>query len=259
MDWLNDKKNQPIIAAVLAVVILGAAVAVYFLYFKGDSAPPPSDGAAMPDATSPAPGSGAPGDFGQTATMPGESTTPASAPATPQPAATAAAGSDISEPMERWRPDPFLPPGYRPPKTGGIKLKAHIRDLPTFKIPMPTDVVFKKPPKPDYPQPARRMAGLILGDKVYAIIESGGKNQVVQPGDMLEDRLASVFKIEKDRVILRTIDEKPRYLVVRMSQGVRTQDVTATSTTSPRYPRPGPMPGPGAFPGGPGEGLPAPN
>ncbi len=256
MDWLKDKKNQPIVAAILAVVILGAAAAMYFLYFKGDSAPVPSDqgtettfdpNAPQPtaDGTTPTPGT----EMGQ----PTPDATGAAA-TTTQPAANTGQATASATPMEPWRADPFLPPGYKPDSgKGAPKIKPHI-PLPPVKIPIP-GIDTKPPPKPDLPQPVRRMAGLILGDKVYAIIEAGGKNQVVQPGDRLEDGLASVFKIEKDRVILKTADEKPRYLVVRMSQGVRTVDASSGQPMSPMPNRPR---RPGGFPGGPGEGLPGP-
>lgn len=226
MDWLKDKKNQPYIAAGLAVVVLGVLVLMYFQYFKQPSAPetpPPAESTA---------------NAGFDAGMPGQPPSPEAATGTtgtttsPQQQQPAATGT--AKPMEAWRPDPFLPPDYKPPKRGKqIRVKQHIRDLPTFDLRLGAPPE-PPAPQPELPQPVRRMAGLILGDKVYAIIEQDGKNQVVQPGDMLEDRLATVFRIEKDRVILRTMDKQPRYITVRMSQGVRTETAASPGASSPR-------------------------
>lgn len=257
MDWLKDKKNQPIVAGIAAVVILGVGALMYFTFFKAPPATP-----ATPPATTGDP-MAQPGmdPMAQPGADPMAAGTPpadpnaaagGAAPAGAQPGTGAGKTETAAVPMEAWRTDPFLPPGYKPPKTGAVKLKQPIRDLPMFKIPLPPP----PPPPEDIPplaQPVRRMAGLILGDKVYAIVETGGKNQVVQPGDMLEDRLAMVDRIEKDRVILRTVDKKPRYLVVRMSQGVRTETAATPSGPSNRYPRPGGPRPPGGMPEAPGE------
>ncbi len=224
MDWLKDKKNQPYIAAGLTVVLLGIGALIYFQYFKQPSTPPETTATTEPTAATEF-NAGMPGQL----PSPEPATETAASPQQQQPVANGTA-----KPMEAWRPDPFLPPDYKPPKRGRqIRIKQHIRDLPTFDLKLVT------PPEPtaqqsELPQPVRRMAGLILGDRVYAIIEQGGKNQVVQPGDMLEDRLATVFRIEKDRVILRTMDKQPRYITVRMSQGVRTETAASPGVSMPR-------------------------
>ena len=70
---------------------------------------------------------------------------------------------------------------------------------------------------PEPAQPARRMAGLLLNDRVYAMIETGDKTEIVQPGQTLEDGLASVVRIEKDKVVLKTTSTPARYLLVRMA------------------------------------------
>jgi hypothetical protein len=247
MDWLKDKKNQPIVAAGLALFIVIMGVVLYMFVFKGSG----SSEAPTSDASSPADTS-TPTGFDTGMPAPDASATGGTAPA--QPAAATGSKQVAAKPMEAWRADPFLPPGYKPPRPGGPKPKPHIRDLPVFKIPIPGAIARDRVEQPDTPQPLRRMAGLVLGDRVYAIIESGGKSQVVQPGDMLEDRLASVYKIEKDGVILKTVDPHPRYITVRMSQGVRTTASAESSGSSPSG-RPG---RPGRFPGGPTMGPPGP-
>lgn len=251
MDWLNDPKNRPIVAGGLAALIVVMGVVMYFLYFKkpGGSTPPPAD--AQATTTGDPTGMSVPGD--PMATAGGQ---PQDAAAEAQPAETQTVATS---PMEAWRTDPFLPLGYKPPKPGDPKLVPPIRDLPMPRVTNWRDARNDAGPQRDLPQPARRMAGILVNDRVYAILETNGKSEIVQPGDTLEDRLAVVERIERDRVVLKTKDEKPRYLVVRMAASVRTDINPASSPTSP-------MPGgpvmPGTRPGGPmpmpGPGMPAP-
>lgn len=117
--------------------------------------------------------------------------------------------------MEAWRSDPFLPVGYKAPK------KRVVRKLPIADFPFPTVLLPKtdiqKTEYQEAQQPVRRMAGLLLNKRVYAIIETNGSTEIVQPGQQLKDHLAVVEKIEQDKVILKTTDKKPRYIVVRMA------------------------------------------
>jgi hypothetical protein len=227
MDWLKDKKNQPIVAIVAAVVIVGA---LFFMLrpmlFGGNASR--SAPAAAPNAGMPMAGpdmSGAP-------MPPGMPSTPAqvtnAAPVQPMQTAQVSAGTT---PMEPWRADPFLPVGYKPLKKGPAR-KLPIVDFPFPRIPLPPkeriqDMV------PDAVQPSRRMAGLLLNNRVYAIIESNGSSEIVQPGDTLKDRLAIVEKIEQDKVVLKTTDKRPRYIVVRMAASPRT-DLNVGVDASPR-------------------------
>jgi len=123
--------------------------------------------------------------------------------------------------METWRGDPFLPIGYKARKKL-IRVTAPIRDFPFITLPGVSVATKVKREKPEIQQPPRRMAGILLNDRVYAIIESNGGSEVVQPGDYLKDRLAMVQKIEPDKVVLKTVDEKPRYITVRMAASAHT-------------------------------------
>ncbi len=274
MDWLKDPKNQPKAAAILAGVIVVAAVLMYFLYFRQPaaetaSAPPP----AAETAGAPPPG-GTPGvDLGggvdsglqPTGSPPGTAQpggfTPGGAPSgspAPQPQAQQVAQGGSSRPMEAWRSDPFLPLDYKPPRSGP-KPKPKIADFPFINLggtlPPPP------PPPADTPQPPRRMAGVLVGSKIYAIIETNGESEIVQPGDTLKDRLAVVERIERDRVVLKTKDPKPKYIVVRMAaspkqptSGVGAPTAPGGGRSRPPGPYPGPYPGgaPGGRPGRPG-------
>jgi hypothetical protein len=145
--------------------------------------------------------------------------------------------------METWRADPFLPIGYKPPPKAKVQPKPRIADFPFMKIPVKitTAGVGKKVDKPEIPQPSRRMAGILLDDRIYAIIETNGVSQVVQPGDYTTDRLALVERIEPDKVVLKTVDDKPRYITVKMASSPVTQQLdTGASPGAPPAPLPSP-------------------
>lgn len=244
MDWLKDKKNQPIIAVVLAVIIFGVLFFVLRPIIFGNKsedtasqtasdtmAQPNADpNMANPSATPATPGAPA------APAAPGAATTPATASQSTQ-TAQASAGAT---PMEPWRSDPFQPVGYKPPK------KRVVRKLPIVDFPFPPILLPKEEHETvvyqETPQPVRRMAGLLLNKRVYAIIETNGTSEVVQPGQVLKDHLARVEKIEQDKVILKTTDKKPRYIVVRMASSPRT-DIGAGASTPSTPGSPGmPMP-----------------
>lgn len=234
MEWLKDKKNQPVVAAILAVVIVGAGVVVYLTMFRGPGGEEAAE--APPAETAVAPGEMMPGT---TPEMSGTATTTAT---TPAPSQAAAKDQSVSAtPMETWRSDPFLPIGYKPPKVGP-KPKPRITDFPFIKLPvkLPGDGG-KKKEIPEPPQPIRRMAGVLLNNRVYAIIETNGLSEIVQPGDTLSDRLAKVERIEPDKVILKTTAEKPRYLTVRMAASPKAATPSLTSPDVGPGPGPGPM------------------
>jgi len=147
--------------------------------------------------------------------------------------------------METWRNDPFQPIGYKkPPK---VKQNPPIRDFPFEKIDLPGIHIGqngKNKEIPELPQPPRRMAGILLNQRVYAIIETNGVSDVVQPGDMLKDHLASVERIEPDKIILKTVDKKPRYITVKMAASPHVDNSSAASAGAPLGMAPYPQPGP---------------
>lgn len=226
MDWLNDKKNRPIVVVILSVIIVGALVGSWMMFkpasdtsagMTGDpvNGPVSTDPNALPVATTPDPNAAA----GTSAPVTG---------ATGAPAATAPAQGGVqvaAVPMESWRGDPFLPVGYKPIRKPTVKPKPRIYDLPLgalFPPPVMDRDKWKKFTEVEQPQPARRMAGLLLNDRVFAIIESNGSSEIVQPGDVLRDGLAVVEKIERDKVILKTRDKPSRYLTVGMAAAAKT-------------------------------------
>lgn len=245
MEWLKDPKNQPIVAAIAAVVILTAGFCAYWFGMRTPPSPAPAaDQAQVQQDAAPVDG-GAPVD---PAADPGASPEPPAPEGAPAPEAAPAAQPEqvqvaSLQPMETWRADPFQPIGYKQPAK--IKPpKPRIMDFPFMKIPIKFPVgggKGEKWEKPEQPQPSRRMAGLLLNDRVYAIIEANGVSQVVQPGDYTTDRLALVERIESDKVILKTTDEKPRYITVKMAAAPTVQ--SAESSSSPETYAPPPTPG----------------
>lgn len=228
MDWLKDKKNQPIVIGLFAVILVAVGVFLYMQMAGGGSA----DSSVSTDSSA---------STTPSQPTPTPTTTSASAPATTNAAQPAAAGAQVAgiQPLESWRKDPFEPIGYKRP-VRMRKAPAPIYDLPIPDMPR---WVPNPPEKKEYtenPQPIRRMAGLLLNGRVYAIIETNGTTETVQPGDMLNDRLARVDRIERDKVILKTTDRKPRYITVRMTGAAHQDSGTGVSTgVTPTMPSPG--------------------
>jgi len=273
MDWLNDKKNQPIVIGAFVLIIIVAGYVVYKTNFSGGGSSPSASQSAPATSypTMPGPGgTGAPPGGGPPNTAPYPTASPAtpaptatqpavapSANPSPQPGAAAArpaAGMMAKAmPMESYRTDPFLPIGYRPPPHQPKPIP-HLDDLPIpyGDRPMPGPPGGGKVQKVEYAaQPMRRMAGLLRSGRIYAILETNGTSEVVQPGDRLNDGMATVDRIESDKVILKTTDKTPRYITVRMA-GASHVDTSAPAGTPGTGMPPG-MP-PGAYP--PGGGMP---
>lgn len=265
MEWLKDKKNQPIVIAIASVVIVGVLVFVYFSYIKAPSTPDqsaatPGVTAGAPPAVDPStlpPGSAPPA--AAPAASPAAPGTPAAAPAAATATATAgvapAAGKNAQvasiTPMETWRGDPFLPIGYKAKKVAHVT--APIRDFPFMTLPGVSISRTLKREKPEIQQPSRRMAGILQNDRIYAIIESNGESHVYQPGDYtIPDRLAMVQRIEPDKVVLKTVDDKPRYITVRMAASAHTSNAaapTVTNSAPSNYPQMRPRGGGAVAPG----------
>lgn len=243
MEWLKDKKNQPIIAAIASVVIVAVIVVLWLFVFKGPSDEEAADtaGTGM-EAVSNTP----PGMTPDPSALPPAATGTAPAASTAPPATS---GQVAAAPMESWRNDPFMPLNYKPPTTRRVRARAPIVDLPLGALFPPAVRKSAAISLPEPPQPPRRMAGLLLNGRIFAIIESNGKSEIVQPGDTLSDRLAVVEKIERDRVILKTTSEHPRYIVVRMAAAPSIPGSAAPSTNTPGGPgsMPGSRPGPNRY------------
>ena len=177
---------------------------------------------SMPGMATGGTGAMMPGMTGSTASQ--AAPTPAAAPA------VTTAAIKIN-PVEKSRPDPFAPFNVSIKQVSFKANQARLKEklsLLKARIDFPIPRIFaagekKKVASQPYepPQPARRMAGILLNSRIFAILETNGKYEIVQPGDVLADRLATVERVERDRVILRTTSAKKRQIVVRMAAGNR--------------------------------------
>lgn len=187
------KKETQIALAVAVVVLVVVAIALLFVFTGGGgsdtaqqppSAPPDirDDGLGQP--MPPAPMGG-----GMTAPPP---TTMAAQPQTARPPFTPRRDpfAPLPEEVEAMQADAFNPSRYfvlaSPPKPPRVEL-----------------------PEPFEPQPRRRVAGIIIGSTVSAILEQEGElPRIVYPGDMVgEFRVAAITEAG---VILRRSKGNPR-------------------------------------------------
>lgn len=268
MQWLQDKKNLPFVIGGVVVIIL-AAGAFLFMQMKGPSpAPTPDQNASMPGGMPPGAGGspgmptpGAPAMPGAApAPMPGAPAAPATPGAPGAPTASAVPASAPGDataaagplPVERWRDDPFAP------FTSGKKKRMQLR--PKLDVPMLARIFPPPPPTVEdipalRPQPPRRVAGILFSDRINALIQTPDGWETVKPGDKLRDGTL-VERIERDRVVLRTNDDRPRLIEVRLAATVSPiQERAATPAVSePTIRGTRGMP-PGGFPPMPGRAM----
>ncbi len=275
-EWLKDKKNQPIVAGALILVLVVAVVVIYMTMSGGSSSdssqqvlnnsnsasnPTPPASSMPPGMNSNRPPTSAPTNAAPGAT--GTSVAPNAKLAGATPAGKAGANPADKKVVKiasvLGRKDPFLPVNWTPPKPPPP------READRIQVPDTIDVMPRwiqriggaPPPGGDLQQPPRRMAGLLLNGRIYAIIESNGSSELVQPGDTLKDGLAIVERIDRDKIVLKTTVGEKRYIIVRMASASK-QEVTPSTPTNTR-PNVGPNPwgpgGPVGLPRGPGGGT----
>ncbi len=226
------KKETQIALAVAVIVLVVIAIALLFVFTGGSgdntaSQPPPTppdfdrDGSAL---APPSPGGGfTPPPPTMTATAPQPSA--ARPPFTPRRDPFA----PLPEEVEAMQADAFDPARYfvlaSPPKPPKVEL-----------------------PEPFEPQPRRRVAGIIIGATVSAILEQEGElPRIVYPGDMVgEFRVAA---ITETGLILRRSKGNPREVRVPYEPP---GNVGGGGGGGAGFG--GPRGGPGAPPGAPGAG-----
>ncbi len=225
MQWLQDKKNLPIVI-VIFVLILGGVGFFFFKMMK--PADPYADMGSGTDTTTSASAPDAP------------PVTTASVPVQTAPAPGAGVVPVVGKPMpkEKYAEDPFLPLGWKPaPKA--------IRQGPArLRIPYVPPVFLPPAPKVDadvakyMSQPPRRVAGIIYSQRVSALLQTPDGWETVRPGDKLRDG-TRVERIERDRVVLRTTDVKPRFIEVKLAaaamMGAGAQPAAKTPSYNPGY------------------------
>jgi hypothetical protein len=188
------KKETQLALAVAVIVLVAIAIALLFVFTGGSGnntasqplpAPPDFDRSSGGGLTPPSPSSGfTPPSPTMTATAPQPSA--ARPPFTPRRDPFA----PLPEEVEAMQADAFDPARYfvlaSPPKPPKVEL-----------------------PEPFEPQPRRRVAGIIIGTTVSAILEQEGElPRIVYPGDMVgEFRVAA---ITETGIILRRSKGNPR-------------------------------------------------
>jgi len=70
---------------------------------------------------------------------------------------------------------------------------------------------------PEEPQPYRRLAGIIVGDSVLAILDTGSGIQIIRPGMKIPNTEWTVVSIDQDKAVLhRDGDIRPHTVTVRL-------------------------------------------
>jgi len=189
----------------------------------------------------------------------------AAAPGTP--GATPAIGPDgkpivvaTTKPDPATVPDPFKLPKVEEPKSD-VRMIG-IPGIPA--IPSPLLSNWRPPIKladntggsvagTEASSAGRRMAGVLFGDGVYAILETNGKTEAVQPGDTVEG--GKVVSIEADGLTIKTDDDRTIHVPLSSTP---TTDTSNPGTGFGGGGFGGPPPGMGGYPGGgyPGGGYP---
>lgn len=255
-EWLKDKKNLPIVAALMVVMLLvaGGVIALETGAFDSHSAAAPPVQAPQGIPGGPPVGAGGPPNPGRPPT--GASPIggrPGLPPGLPQgrvlgtTAATAAVTpkSDIVNPLVG--PDPFKIPGgaQKAAKARLIaagpkpQLRNVIGPLNLFQIhpatPPAPPIDFSRTSSTQQSNPAAnyRLSGLINGpDGNNAILEVSGQSQSVKPGDTLADG-TNVQSIQSTSVTLKSPGGS--VFVLPLSAGTPDQG-TAPFNGQPQYP-----------------------
>lgn len=188
------KKETQIALAVAVVVLVAIAIALLFMFSGGGgedtaSQPPPvtNGGAGFggPSAIPPAP-------MGM-----GASPTP--------PTTTAAAQPQAARPPFNPRRDPFAP---LPEELEAMQTEVFQPER-YFVLASPPRPPRVELPEPFEPQPRRRVAGIIIGTTVSAILEQEGElPRIVYPGDMVGE--FRIVAITESGLVLRRPRGNPR-------------------------------------------------
>jgi len=246
LDFLNDKKNQPIVVGVLVLIIIGVGVFCYFMFIKqpGSSTPATNTAAYTEPAPTPPPNPAetTPGIPGQTGPSTPGFDVAAQIGSSPQVVVASAVSKPA--PVEKYRVDPFkMLHQPKPVRHAGIA-------RPEF-IPYPTWRILPRKPRvdPGWVSAAeeadtteRRMAGILYSGAVSAILETGTEFLVVKPGDVVENGAMRVDKIEPDCIVLRSLIGKPRTVQVKLAGSQNTAAALPSATPPSVSPRPGTPP-----------------
>lgn len=139
------------------------------------------------------------------------------------------------------RPDPFaLKSNERQFDTSETASRVFTETGFTVQYQEPEPEVIKQEDIPE-PQPYRRLAGVVVGDSILALIDmGGGALEVIRPGQQIPNSEWRVISIDSEKAVLRRNGNRtPRQIVVRLESPPPGMGGTIG------------QPG-GGFPGGPG-------
>lgn len=119
---------------------------------------------------------------------------------------------------------------------------------------IPPPVPVSAPTETYEPQPYRRLAGVLVGDSVLAIIEMGNGRppEIVRPGQQIKGTDWTVVSIDQDEAVLRRGGNRlPHQIVVRLESkpAVSAPARTSNPTANPNTGRPNGVPAFGPPPG----------
>jgi hypothetical protein len=244
VDRLKDKSNLPKIAAIVAVVLVlvagGVGVALYMQKQSAstDQAASATTPAAVAPTAAPVPVAQAPkpvaakkvAKVAKAPAKPKRVAKQAAKPKAASPAnpvvvsATSGQTADLTTgPDPFWVPKTAWPGGVAPGSgTGPASAAAAalhrlppLPDVPVKDIVVDKPPVVTPPPAPSTFTASRRVAGVVLGSGVYAILETSGQDQTVQPGDQIDG--GEVVAVEPDGITVRTTDNREVHIPLMAS------------------------------------------
>lgn len=107
-------------------------------------------------------------------------------------------------------------------------------------------------------QPYRRLAGVVVGDSVLAIIDMGnGQTEIIRPGEKVPNSDWTVVSIDQEKAVLRRSGNVlPHEVIVRLESPPPGFNGSSVGGGSPYGPgNGGMMPGAPGAPGAPGRGM----
>jgi hypothetical protein len=152
----------------------------------------------------------------------------------------------------RGRPDPFALTRNERNYETQQRMERLFTETGAFTVQVqPPAPEQEAPAIPVEDQPYRRLAGIVVGDSVLAIIDMGnGQTEIIRPGQRIPNSEWTVASIDENKAILRRGGNRlPKQVTVRLES----PPPGYGPATAPGVGAPGGFPGaPGGFPGAPG-------
>lgn len=237
---LSDKKNLPILIGAVVVLVIVVGFIGYKTLKPPEIPPAPQANTSINDISggqAESRGTTTPAGQPSASPAPTPSPTPSPAPApapTPSPSAPAPMGGQGTaavappsqqqtsgstqvaqnpKPVELYRPDPFAPLAATGKKAVAPKPRVDLPPITIYHERVKTAEELFPQVKP---LPQMRVAGVLLGDRISALLQTSSGFELVRPGQTLRDG-SVVLRIERDKVVLKTAEATPRTFEVRLA------------------------------------------